>query len=133
MVGIVEDVGNSPLTRHLSPTSAQLGGTNIGACILLVRSIQSSAFTSSLPAASSDSIIYVASYSLALGSNVGALGGTFAASLAGLLWKESLRQAGGIVVPKRNFALWSLGVAPLSLAAGLVVVWAQVKSAEWPR
>ena len=84
-----------------------------------------------LPLDKQEAITRVALYSLALGSNVGALGGTFAASLAGLLWRGSLRH-GGITVKPSSFFWWSAATMPLSLAAGVVVVWAQVRSGKWP-
>ncbi|PWN25485.1 hypothetical protein BDZ90DRAFT_233936 [Jaminaea rosea] len=128
------ELGTAFFIGMLSVVLCCFGGTNIGACILLVRSFQDAAFQGQLPAlptGEAESITRVALYSLALGSNVGALGGTFAASLAGLLWRGSLRH-GGITVKPSNFFLWSAATMPLSLAAGVVVVWAQVKSGKWP-
>lgn len=126
------EIGTAFFIGFLSVVLCSLGGTNIGACILLVRAFQEESFTSHLPATNSAKISQTALYSLALGSNIGALGGTFAASLAGLLWRASLKQ-GGIHVYQRQFLLWSIFTTPLCLAAGLVIVWAQVKSGKWPQ
>ncbi|CAO1621852.1 unnamed protein product [Jaminaea pallidilutea] len=115
----------------LSVVLCCFGGTNIGSCILLVRSFQDVAFQSQLAPDQAYLITRVALYSLALGSNVGALGGTFAASLAGLLWYGSLKH-GDIHVKPSQFFCWSLFTMPVSLSVGLVVVWAQVKSGIWP-
>lgn len=125
------EIGSAFFIGFLCVFLCCFGGTNIGASILLVRSIQDAGFQSTLPLAQRDSITQIALYSLALGSNVGALGGIFAASLAGLLWRGCLRH-GGITVQPGQFFVWSLLTMPLSLSAGLVVVWAQVKSGKWP-
>jgi Na+/H+ antiporter NhaD/arsenite permease-like protein len=58
----------------------------------------------------------VAYFSVAFGSNVGALGGTFAASLAGLLWRDALLQR-GVVVTKMQFLLWcSIVIVPATVS-----------------
>ncbi|PWN22103.1 hypothetical protein BCV69DRAFT_246454 [Microstroma glucosiphilum] len=125
------EIGTALFIGCLSVLLCNLGGTNIGACIILVRAIVSTPFSQHLSSESTASITQTAIYALALGSNVGALGGTFAASLAGLLWRESLRQ-GGIQLRARHIAIWSLLTAPLALLSGLIVVWAQVRSGRWP-
>lgn len=129
--GSGREIGTAFFVGFLSVVLCSLGGTNIGACILLVRAFQGSSFTSRLPPAQAASIHQTALYSLALGSNIGAMGGTFAASLAGLLWRACLKQ-GGIHVYQRQFLLWSIFTTPLCLAVGLIVIWAQVMSGKWP-
>ncbi|CAO1613706.1 unnamed protein product [Sympodiomycopsis kandeliae] len=129
--GSGSEIGTAFFIGFLSVFLCSLGGTNIGACILLVRAFQEPTFMSNLPMAKSSSIYQTALYSLALGSNIGALGGTFSASLAGLLWRGCLKQ-GGIIVHQRQFLLWSLFTTPLCLAVGLLVVWAQIMSGKWP-
>lgn len=125
------EAGTTFFIGFLSVVLCCFGGTNIGASILLVRSIQDAGFQARLPANQANSITSAALFSLALGSNVGALGGTFAASLAGFLWRGCLRH-GGITVRPGQFFVWSMLTMPLSLMAGLVVVWAQIKSGKWP-
>ncbi|RPD57395.1 hypothetical protein L226DRAFT_512254 [Lentinus tigrinus ALCF2SS1-7] len=91
-------------------------GTNIGATILLARVLQlwasSSSGASGLDAHTRDGALYA----LALGSNFGAFTLTFSASLAGLLWRQILRQK-GIHVRGQQFALVN---APISFVAMLV-------------
>lgn len=103
----------------------QLGGTNIGATILLTKALQSSAFQSSLTPSSRALILKSALYSVAFGSNVGALGGTFAASLAGLLWRSGLKQ-GGVTVSAKQFAIWCAAIIVPATAAGVGVLLAEV-------
>lgn len=104
----------------------QFGGTNIGGTILLTKALQSTAFTARLPLDSAQLIIKTGVYSIAFGSNVGALGGTFAASLAGLLWRSGLRQ-GGVNVTASQFALWCSVVIVPATVAGVGVLLAEVK------
>lgn len=108
-------------------TRSQLGGTNIGATIILTKVIQSPAFKAALPPDAEGMLLTkTAFYSVAFGSNVGALGGTFAASLAGLLWRDGLRQR-GVVVTATQFALWcGLVIVPCT-AAGVAVLLAEVR------
>ncbi len=102
-----------------------LGGTNIGSTILLTKSLQSPYFQQHLPQAQRALLLKTTLYSVAFGSNVGALGGTFAASLAGLLWRAGLRQ-GGVTVTARQFALWcAVTIAPATIA-GVAVIIAEV-------
>ncbi|CEH14272.1 TRANSPORTER ARSB-RELATED [Ceraceosorus bombacis] len=56
--------------------------------------------------------------------NVGALGGTFAASLAGLLWRQGLQQ-GGVHVTQKQFALWCAVVIVPATVAGVAVILAE--------
>ena len=102
-----------------------IGGTNIGATILLTKSLQSAQFTSQLPAGSEALITKSALYSVAFGSNVGALGGTFAASLAGLLWRQGLRQ-GGLHIRARDFLLWCAVTIVPATASGIAVLLAEI-------
>ncbi|PWN50360.1 hypothetical protein IE53DRAFT_387335 [Violaceomyces palustris] len=114
----------------LSVILCNIGGTNIGSTILLTKAIQSPYFQSSLSRAVStgekELIIKTATYSIAFGSNVGALGGTFAASLAGLLWLSGLRQ-GGIQVRARDFLTWCLVVILPATVAGVGVLLIEVR------
>lgn len=52
-------------------------------------------------------------YTLAMAVNIGAFGFTFPASLAGLLWRELLKQK-GVIVREREF-LRRFGYSPLSV------------------
>ncbi|KAI0317400.1 hypothetical protein OF83DRAFT_1163943 [Amylostereum chailletii] len=93
-------------------------GTNIGTTILLARTLQV------WDAASHPSVRlrYGSIYALAIGSNYGAFTATFSASLAGLLWRDILRQK-GIHVRRGQFAKLNAGtfvVACLASAAVLV-------------
>lgn len=105
--------------------ASQFGGTNIGSTILLTKALQSRAFTSQLPLDQAAIILKTGTYSIAFGSNVGALGGTFAASLAGLLWRQGLAQ-GGVHVTPGQFALWCAVVIVPSTVAGIGVLLAEV-------
>lgn len=106
-----------------------IGGTNIGATILLTKAIRSPYFTkqiAELSNADQELITKVAQYSIAFGSNVGALGGTFAASLAGLLWLSGLKQ-GGITVRARQFLVWCMVVIVPSTVIGIAIIIAEVR------
>ncbi|KAN0060703.1 hypothetical protein ACQY0O_007361 [Thecaphora frezii] len=106
-----------------------IGGTNIGATILLTKSVLSPHFgdkLASLDAEEQARVIKMAMYAIAFGSNVGALGGTFAASLAGLLWLSGLRQ-GGISVRAGQFATWCAIVIVPATVAGVAVLIAEVR------
>lgn len=106
-----------------------IGGTNIGATILLTKSVRSPYFSAkiqSLTKPEQELVLKVAQYSIAFGSNVGALGGTFAASLAGLLWLAGLRQ-GGIRVRASQFLSWCAVVIVPSTAIGIAIIVAEVK------
>ncbi|KAI0657730.1 hypothetical protein C8Q70DRAFT_1073410 [Cubamyces menziesii] len=97
-------------------------GTNIGATILLARVLQlwlSSSFQSSAPIdpRARDGAIYA----LALASNFGAFTLTFGASLAGLLWREILRQK-GIRVRAAQFLVLNLPVSFVAMLVGCAVL-----------
>ncbi|PIL32705.1 transporter [Ganoderma sinense ZZ0214-1] len=97
-------------------------GTNIGATILLARVLQ--LWSSSQPALDPrerDGALYA----LALGSNFGAFTLTFSASLAGLLWRQILRQK-GIHVRGRQFLLLNLPISFVAMAVGCAVLVGQV-------
>jgi len=94
-------------------------GTNIGTTILLARVVQE--WRSSMEAASAD-IQYASVYGLAIGSNYGAFTLTFSASLAGMLWRDILRQK-GVQVRGRQFAGLNVGTFLVaSMASGAVLV-----------
>ena len=106
-----------------------IGGTNIGATILLTKSVRSPYFSAKIQSLSKpeqELVLKVAQYSIAFGSNVGALGGTFAASLAGLLWLAGLRQ-GGIRVRASQFLSWCAVVIVPSTAIGIAIIVAEVR------
>jgi len=90
-------------------------GTNIGATILLARVLQSwFAQNPSLDPRTHDGAIYA----LALGSNYGAFTLTFSASLAGLLWRQILRQK-GIRVRARQFLTLNFPIAFVAMTASM--------------
>ncbi|KAH8103520.1 hypothetical protein BXZ70DRAFT_736053 [Cristinia sonorae] len=90
-------------------------GTNIGATILLARVLQSwFAQDPSLDPRTRDGAIYA----LAFGSNYGAFTLTFSASLAGLLWRQILRQK-GIRIRARQFLVLNLPIAFVAMTASL--------------
>ncbi|KAJ1032634.1 hypothetical protein NDA16_000657 [Ustilago loliicola] len=106
-----------------------IGGTNIGATILLTKSVRSPFFSAkiaNLTQRDQELVMKVAQYSIAFGSNVGALGGTFAASLAGLLWLGGLRQ-GGISVRAGQFLKWCAVVIVPSTVIGIAIIVAEVR------
>jgi Na+/H+ antiporter NhaD/arsenite permease-like protein len=76
-----------------------VSGTNIGATILLTKVARAA----NLPNHS----FRAAAIALAVASNIGAVSFTFSASLAGLLWRQILRQK-GIIVTQRTFAYWNI-------------------------
>ncbi|KAI0048829.1 hypothetical protein FA95DRAFT_1557582 [Auriscalpium vulgare] len=93
-------------------------GTNIGTTILLARMLQE--WDSS--AQPSAGMRYAAIYALALGSNYGAFTLTFSASLAGLLWRDILRQK-GIHVRRVQFAVLNAGTFVIaSVVSGAVLI-----------
>lgn len=103
----------------------QFGGTNIGATILLTKVMQDAAFLDALDPARRPLITKAGMYAVAFGSNLGALGGTFAASLAGLLWRDSLAHH-RIHVHAGQFLLWCVATLFPAAAAGLGVLLAEV-------
>jgi Na+/H+ antiporter NhaD/arsenite permease-like protein len=84
-------------------------GTNIGSTLLLVKILQA------MPCGS-DCV-----YSLAFGSNVGAFSLVFSASLAGLLWKDTLNKR-GINVTLQEFIRTSLPLCMCVSICGLSVI-----------
>jgi len=108
----------------LSIILCNFGGTNIGSTILLTKVMQSPAFLQGLPN-NKDLILKAGMYSVAYGSNLGALGGTFAASLAGLLWLTILSHH-GIHITRWQFALWCAVAVLPAVGAGLGVLLIQL-------
>lgn len=94
-----------------------LSGTNIGATILLTKVVRAAAFPYETNRA--------AAIALAVASNVGAVSFTFAASLAGLLWKTILGQK-DIHVKQRDFAFWNLLPILVMTTVGLGIVSAEM-------
>ncbi|KAI9465182.1 hypothetical protein BJY52DRAFT_1220876 [Lactarius psammicola] len=94
-------------------------GTNIGTTILLARVVQE--WKSSMEAVSTG-VQYASVYGLAIGSNYGAFTFTFSASLAGMLWRDILRQK-GIHVRGWQFAGLNMGTFLVaSVASGAVLI-----------
>jgi len=94
-------------------------GTNIGTTILLARMLQEWE-SGEQPVATG--VRYASVYGLALGSNYGAFTLTFSASLAGLLWRDILRQK-GIHVRQYQFAQLNMGTFFIaSVASGVVLI-----------
>ncbi|PWN36650.1 uncharacterized protein FA14DRAFT_169624 [Meira miltonrushii] len=77
-------IGCSFFISLLGVILCNLGGTNIGATILLTRALQSTYFQQKLPAQEAELILRAAAYSVAFGSNVGALGVIIPATVAGV-------------------------------------------------
>ena len=94
----------------------QVCGTNIGTTILLARVVQE------WRSSTSADIQYASVYGLAIGSNYGAFTLTFSASLAGMLWRDILRQK-GIHVRGWQFAGLNVGTFLVSsVASGAVLI-----------
>ncbi|WFD27205.1 hypothetical protein MNAN1_002201 [Malassezia nana] len=108
----------------LSIILCNFGGTNIGSTILLTKVMQSPAFLQALYK-DKDLILKAGMYSVAYGSNLGALGGTFAASLAGFLWLDMLSHQ-DVYVTRWQFAVWCTVAVLPAMGAGLSVLLAQV-------
>lgn len=119
-------VGCSFFISLLGVILCNLGGTNIGATILLTRALQSTYFQQKLPTEEATLILRAAAYSVVFGSNVGALGGTFAASLAGLLWRDGLRQR-GVLVTKLQFLTWCAVVIVPATVSGVAILLPEVR------
>jgi hypothetical protein len=104
-------------------------GTNIGATILLTKIVNTAALSyvppSSGPEVNIKAFLRSAAIALAVASNIGAVSFTFSASLAGLLWKQILKQK-EIVVAQRTFARWNLGPVLVMTVVGLAVVSAEM-------
>ena len=99
-------------------TLIQVCGTNIGTTILLARVVQE--WQSSMEV--SADVQYASVYGLAIGSNYGAFTLTFSASLAGMLWRDILRQK-GIHVRGWQFAGVNAGTFLVaSVASGAVLI-----------
>ncbi|KAF7798857.1 hypothetical protein EIP86_010084 [Pleurotus ostreatoroseus] len=100
---------------------AWICGTNIGATILLARILQTWISTQDVDQRTRDGALYA----LALGSNYGAFTLTFSASLAGLLWRQILRQK-GIHVRPRQFLLLNLTTSFVAMLVSSAVLLGEV-------
>ncbi|KAL4399746.1 transmembrane transporter [Malassezia pachydermatis] len=109
----------------LSIILCNFGGTNIGSTILLTKVMQNAAFLHLIPSEQKSLILKAGMYAVAFGSNLGALGGTFAASLAGLLWLGMLKHH-AIHITRTQFALWCAVAIVPAIGAGLGVLLAEV-------
>lgn len=99
-------------------TLIQVCGTNIGTTILLARVVQEWQTSMEVSA----DVQYASVYGLAIGSNYGAFTLTFSASLAGMLWRDILRQK-GIHVRGWQFAGVNAGTFLVaSVASGAVLI-----------
>ncbi|KAG9086772.1 hypothetical protein FRC06_002879 [Ceratobasidium sp. 370] len=115
LVGVVGGMG------FVSVCLCNVCGTNIGATILLARVIQVWEVVDQPSARSRHGAIYA----LAIGSNYGAFSTVFSASLAGLLWRDILRQK-GIVVRRSEFARLNLALVFVAMTVGCSVLVAQI-------
>ncbi|CAE6530904.1 unnamed protein product [Rhizoctonia solani] len=115
LLGIVGGMG------FISVCLCNVCGTNIGATILLARVIQVWTEVHSPSVRSRHGAIYA----LAIGSNYGAFSTVFSASLAGLLWRDILRQK-GIIVKRSEFAKLNLALIFVSMLVGCSVLIAQI-------
>ncbi|KAI0644943.1 hypothetical protein C8Q79DRAFT_742041 [Trametes meyenii] len=106
----------------LSCVLCNICGTNIGATILLARVLQ---LWTAAPAQIDPRMRDGAIYALALGSNFGAFTLTFSASLAGLLWRQILRQK-GIHVRGTQFLMLNLPLSAAAMLAACAVLVGQV-------
>lgn len=94
-----------------------VAGTNIGATILLTKVARAATL--------SPHSLRAAAVALAVASNIGAVGFTYSASLAGLLWKKIL--AGKqIRMTQRDFARWNMLPILVMTTVGLGVVCAEM-------
>lgn len=126
-------VAASMLVGAVGTVLCALAGTNIGATLLLAQALQSSSYrhhvhppwAGDAAPAGLDVVEKAARYSIALAGNVGALAGTPAASLAGLLWTQALAHE-RVRISRRQFAVYSLLTCPLALVTGVLVVVASV-------
>ncbi|KAJ3251631.1 hypothetical protein HK103_002215 [Boothiomyces macroporosus] len=94
-----------------------IAGTNILATILIAKTI--------LAMNMDDKTITIASLVLAVGSNIGAVGFVFAASLAGLLWKGILVE-NKVSIANSDFAKYNMLPLIAMMLVGYLVVWAEV-------
>ncbi|CAE6533341.1 unnamed protein product [Rhizoctonia solani] len=115
ILGVVGGMG------FVSVCLCNLCGTNIGATILLARVIQVWEEIHSPSARFRHGAIYA----LAISSNYGAFSTVFSASLAGLLWRDILRQK-GIIVKRSEFAKLNLALIFVSMLVGCSVLIAQI-------
>ncbi|KAJ1305808.1 hypothetical protein OPQ81_010537 [Rhizoctonia solani] len=115
IVGVVGGMG------FVSVCLCNVCGTNIGATILLARVIQVWVRVHRPSTQSRHGAIYA----LAIGSNYGAFSTVFSASLAGLLWRDILRQK-GIIVKRSEFAKLNLALIFVSMLVGCSVLIAQI-------
>ncbi|KAI0667127.1 hypothetical protein C8Q78DRAFT_1176287 [Trametes maxima] len=117
--GVIGAVGGM---GFLSCVLCNICGTNIGATILLARVLQ---LWTADPAQIDPRMRDGAIYALALGSNFGAFTLTFSASLAGLLWRQILRQK-GIHVRGTQFLALNLPLSAVAMLVSCAVLVGQV-------
>ncbi|KAN0082751.1 hypothetical protein V8E55_008546 [Tylopilus felleus] len=92
-------------------------GTNIGATILLAKVVRAATLAHEAKIGAAVALVVV--------SNIGAVGFTFSASFAGLLWRAALQQR-GIDMSQRTFAFRNLLPLLMMTTVGLWVVSAEV-------
>ncbi|OCB91636.1 Chalcone-flavanone isomerase [Sanghuangporus baumii] len=110
----------------ISTLLCNICGTNIGTTILLARVLQAWLDSSASSGTTVDPKVKLGSiFALALGTNFGAFTFSFSASLAGLLWQDTLRQK-GIVVRQRQFAMLNLPIVGVAIVLATAVLVAEV-------
>jgi len=105
------------LVGTLGVLLCNVAGTNIGCTILLTKVVRAAGYNAAGERG--------AAVALAVATNIGAVGFTFSASLAGLLWCAILKQK-GIEVKQTRFAYWNLRPLVAMTAVGLAVVCAEM-------
>lgn len=104
----------------LSILLCNCSGTNIGATILLVKILKHPDYIGRV--GFNEKLDRAGMLSVAVGSNIGAVGFVFSASLAGLLWRGILRQK-GITVGGWEFVRWNLvPLAFMTVAGGAIAL-----------
>lgn len=94
-----------------------------GATSLMIGVIRHPAYSEQV----SQRTLSAAIYTLAVISNIGAVGFTLSASLAGLLWANILRSK-GVIIRQRDFAAWNVVPLVCMTMAACAIVASEV---EW--
>jgi Na+/H+ antiporter NhaD/arsenite permease-like protein len=105
---------------------AQFAGTNIGTSILLTRIIQAWQSIHVLTGTPiSDRNFWGTVYAMVIGVNFGAFSVAFSASLAGLLWRDILKQK-FVHVRARDFVSVNAPIVAFTMVVGMSVLLGQV-------
>jgi Na+/H+ antiporter NhaD/arsenite permease-like protein len=111
---------------RLTNAQHQFAGTNIGTSILLSRIIQAWQNIHTINGTPiSDRNFWASVYAMVIGVNYGAFSIAFSASLAGLLWRDILRQK-FIHVRSRDFVLVNLPIIVFTMVIGMSVLLGQI-------